>query len=116
MLRLLVDQDFDQDIIRGLLRRVPGLDVVTAYEVGLQEASDPLILEWAEEEGRILVTHDRRTMPGHAGARLAAGLRVAGVIVVPRQLPVGRVIDDLEVIVSCTEAAEWENLVRHLPL
>jgi hypothetical protein len=45
MLRLLVDQDFDQDIIRGLLRRVPGLDVVTAYEVGLQEASDPVILE-----------------------------------------------------------------------
>jgi hypothetical protein len=55
-------------------------------------------------------------MPGHAGARLAAGLRVAGVIVVPRQLPVGRVIDDLEVTVSCTEAGQWENLVRHLPL
>ena len=55
-------------------------------------------------------------MPGHAGARLAAGLRVASVIVVPRQLPVGRVIDDLEVTVSCTEAGQWENLVRHLPL
>ena len=41
MLRLLVDQDFDQDIIRGLLRRVPGLDAITAHEVGLQEVSLP---------------------------------------------------------------------------
>ena len=50
MLRLLIDNDFNQIILRGLLRRVSGLDAVTAYEVGLSEASDPDLLAWAVEQ------------------------------------------------------------------
>jgi hypothetical protein len=30
MLRFLADQNFDGDIIRGLLRNIPDLDVITA--------------------------------------------------------------------------------------
>jgi hypothetical protein len=41
MLRLLIDQDLDHVILRGLLLRVPKLDVVTAYQAGLGDASDP---------------------------------------------------------------------------
>ncbi len=84
MLRLLFDHDIDQDILRGLLRRVPDLDAVTAYEIGMAEASDPELLAWAAEAGRVLVTHDRRTMPAHAARRLAAGDEIAGVIIVSR--------------------------------
>src|SRR5918912_861949 len=116
MLRLLIDHDFDQDILRGLVRRVPDLDAMTAYQAGLSEASDPELLEWAAEEGRVIVTHDHRTMPNYAADRMAAGETVAGLIVVSRRLPISRVIDELEVIVSCSEAEEWENIIRHLPL
>jgi predicted nuclease of predicted toxin-antitoxin system len=77
MLRLLVNHDIDQDILRGLLRRVPDVDAVTAYEVGLDKAEDPELLAWAAESGRVLVTHDRRTMPAHAAHRLAAGDDIA---------------------------------------
>jgi hypothetical protein len=116
MLRLLTDHDLDQDIFRGLLRRVPNLDEVTAYEVGMNESSDPDLLAWAAEAGRVLGTHDRRTMPAHAAARLAAGEDIAGVIIVSRQMPIGSAIDELEIVVSCSEAEEWHNLVRHIPL
>lgn len=37
MLRLLIDQDFDHDILRGLIRRVPDLEAVTALEIGMSE-------------------------------------------------------------------------------
>jgi hypothetical protein len=116
MLRLLIDHDFDQDILRGLLQRIPDLDAVTAYEVGLSEAPDPELLAWAAEEGRIIVTYDRRTMPGHAADRMAAGKTIAGVIVASRRMPIRQTIDELEVVVSCSEAGEWENIIRHLPL
>ena len=116
MLRLLIDQDFDPDIPRGLVRRIPALDAFTAHEVGLSTVSDPELLEWAAETGRILITHDRKTMPVHAADRIAAGEKLSGVIVVPRRLPISRAIDDLEVTVVCSLEKEFENLVRCLPL
>lgn len=116
MLRLLIDQDFDQDILRGLVLRIPNLDAVTAYEIGLSAAPDPELLAWAAENGRITLTHDRQTMPDHVADLIAAGEKVAGVVIVPRRLSIGRVIDDLEIIVMCSSEDEWVNVVRHLPL
>ena len=115
MLRLLIDQDLDQVILRGLLLRVPNLDVITAHQAGLSDASDPDLLAWAAEQKRIVVTHDRRTMPYHAATRIDSEEGIAGVIIVPRRLPVSQVIGDLEIIVSCSEVHEWENVVKHLP-
>lgn len=97
MLRLLIDQDLDQVILRGLLLRVPNLDFITAHQAGLSDSSDPDLLAWSAKQTRIVVTHDRRTMPYHAANRIARGERVAGII--SRRLPVGEVIDDLEITV-----------------
>ena len=60
MLRLLIDQDLDHVILRGLLLRVPNLDVIIAHQVGLSNASDLELLAWAAEHERVIVTHDRR--------------------------------------------------------
>ena len=65
MLRLLADENFNDDIVRGLLLRQPDLDIVRVQEVGLGGAEDPDILAWADENNRIVVksyltsrTHD----------------------------------------------------------
>lgn len=65
MLKLLLDQDFDHDIIRGLRQRIPELNYTTALALGLSEAEDPQLLLRAAVEGRILVTHDESSMPSH---------------------------------------------------
>jgi predicted nuclease of predicted toxin-antitoxin system len=116
MLRLLIDQNFDQDILRGLAHRIPNLDAVTAYDMGLSAATDPELLAWAADNDRIIVTHDRQTMPDHVADRITSGEKVAGVVIVPQRLQIGRAIDDLEIIVMCSSENEWENVVRHLPL
>jgi hypothetical protein len=116
MLRLLIDQDLDHVILRALLLRVQNLDFITAHQVGLSNASDPEILAWAAEQERVVITHDRRTMPYHATSRIARAEKVAGVIVISRQLPISQVINELEIIVSCSDMSEWENIVKHLPL
>ena len=116
MLRLLIDQDLDQVILRGLLLRVPILDVITAYQAGLSEASDPDLLAWAATQKRIVVTHDRRTMPYYAANRIARGESFADIIIISRRLPLSQVINDLEIIVSCSDVNEWENVLKYLPL
>jgi predicted nuclease of predicted toxin-antitoxin system len=63
MLRLLIDQDLDHVILRGLLLRVPNADVMTAHQVGLSDTPDPDLLAGAEEQKRIVVTHDRAPCP-----------------------------------------------------
>jgi hypothetical protein len=116
MLKLLIDQDFDHDILRGLLQRIPNLDALTAFDAGLSSAPDSELLAWADEAERIIVTHDRRTMPVHGARRLKEGKRVFGVFVVPRRLAIVDVINDLEMVVMCSDENEWENVIRYLPL
>ncbi len=115
-MRLLIDQDFDHEILRGLERRIPDLDAVTAHEEGLGEVPDPELPAWAAQAGRILLTHDVSTMPVHVAERIAGGERVAGVFVVPRRLPIKKAVDDLEIIVLCSLENEWTNIIRFLPL
>jgi hypothetical protein len=45
MLRLAADENFNNNILRGLLRRHPGLDVFRIQDVGLSGADDPTVLE-----------------------------------------------------------------------
>jgi uncharacterized protein DUF5615 len=115
-LQFLADENFNNDILRGMMRRWPEFDFVRARDVGLTEELDPTVLDWADREERILLTHDVRTIPAHAAARLRAGLHTPGVFVIPRSLPVGRAIEDLLLIAQCSENNDWENQVRYLPL
>ena len=73
MLRLLSDENLSGDIVRGLMLRQPQLDLSRVQDVGLGEADDPTVLTWAAENGRIVLTHDRATMPGFAYERVVAG-------------------------------------------
>jgi hypothetical protein len=113
---MLIDQDLDHDILRGLIRRIPRLDAITAFEVGMSVATDVELLSWAAAEGRIIVTHDRTTMPIHAAAAMDHGKNIAGLFIVSRRLPLRHVIDDLEIMITCTESDQWINVIRYLPL
>ena len=65
MLRLAADENFNGDIVRGLLRRNPKLDIVRVQDVGLSGADDPSVLQWAADQGRVIVTHDISTLAKH---------------------------------------------------
>jgi len=75
MLRLAADENLTNGIIRGLGRRGVQADIVRVQDVGLLGADDPRVLAWAAAEGRILVTHDSRTVPHYANQRADAGCR-----------------------------------------
>ena len=116
MLRLVADENFNGDIVRGLLRRKSGLDVVRLQDIGLSGADDSAVLEWAAQEGRVLLTHDVATITRYAYERVQAGQPMPGVFEVSRVVPVGRAIEDILLLAECSLEGEWEGQVRYLPL
>ncbi len=116
MLRLGADENFNNNTIRGLIRRKPDVDIGRVQDVGLSGADDPDVLEWAARQGRVLVTHDISTLSKYAYERVAAGVSMPGVFEVATDLSIARAIDDLILIVECGLEGEWEGQVRYLPL
>ncbi len=116
MLRLAADENFNRNIVRGLLRRNPELDMVCIQDVGFSDADDATILEWAAKENRVLFTHDVSTMTRYAYERVQAGLPMPGVFEVSRKVPIGRAIEDILILAECSVEGEWEGQVRYLPL
>src|SRR5258708_33365739 len=113
--RFIADYDFNGEIIDGLLRREPGLDIETGHEAGLEGLPDPEVLAKAANEDRILITHDRRTMPHHFGEFISRR-DSPGVLVIPQQIGIGAAIEELLLICSASDAEEWRNRILYLPL
>lgn len=103
-------------IVNALIREIPLLDIVCVRDVGLAEAKDPEILEWAAGQGRIVVTHDRKTMPDFAAQRIRGPQRMSGLIVAVANAPIGCIIADLLLIVECSTPAEREDRIESLPI
>jgi hypothetical protein len=116
MLRLVADENLNNSIVRGLLRRQPELDIVRIQDVGLSGADDPTVLEWAAREGRVLLTHDVSTITKYAYERVRAGQPMPGVFEVGRNVPIGRAIEDILLLAEYSFDDEWEGQVRYLPL
>lgn len=110
------DENLNSDIVRGLLRRRPDLDIVRIQDVGLSGADDRAVLEWAAAEGRILLTHDVTTLTRHAYARVRAGQSMPGVFEIGRRVPTGQAIEDLLLLAECSKEGEWAGHIRYLPL
>ena len=116
MLRLLSDENFNADILRGLYRRCHDLDVVRVQDVGLITAADQEILARAAMEGRIVLTHDRDTMVSFAYDRVKSGQARPGVFLVSDLMPLGQAIEDILLAADCLSPVECKDLVRFFPL
>jgi hypothetical protein len=116
MLRIVIDENLDQRILRGLRRRLSALDYVVTQEEGMKGAADPVILAWAAEQQRVLVTHDVNTIPTHAYERVSANLPMPGVVIVPEDMGIGVAIEELAVVIECADPDDLDSQVLYLPL
>ncbi len=117
MLKLLADVNFNNDILRGVLRRNPAVNVVRAQDIPeVSGQDDPTVLAWSAQDNRVLLTHDVRTITKYAYERTAAGLPMPGVFEIKRTVPLSIAIDEILILAECSEDGEWEGQVRYLPL
>jgi len=116
MLRLLMDEDVHGDIINGLRLRQPTIDLMRAQDVGLRQTPDPIILEWAAREGRVVVSVDKKTLAADAWDRVARGLPMPGVAILRILLTIGHAIEQLELIALAGVPDDFRNQVVCLPI
>jgi hypothetical protein len=114
--KFLADHDFNDNIVRGVIRKEPAVQIIRAREVALDKASDAEVLAYAERNKCIVLSHDVNTMPDIASAKMLAGELLSGLILVQQKTPIAAVIEDLILIWAASEAEEWQNNVRFLPL
>jgi hypothetical protein len=114
-IRFQADADFNQVILIAAIRREPTLDFQTALVGGMVGLTDPKVLTKAAIDGRVLVTHDHRTMIRHF-KEFVVQQSSAGLIVVRQSLPIRAVVDDLLLVNAVTEPDDWINRLAFLPL
>lgn len=115
MLAVLADENFNQRILRGLRLRLSELDAVLAQSAGLCDVSDLTLLAWAADQRRVVLTHDRQTMPRAAYNRTRSGQSIPGLIVVSDTMPTGEAIEALTTYLECGRAEDLQDLVLFLP-
>jgi Domain of unknown function (DUF5615) len=113
--RFQADADFNHKIVRGLRRREPSVDFQGANEGAVVGVADPDVLRIAAESARILVSHDRKTMPAHF-VHFAELQASPGLIIVSQDLDIGAAIEDLLLIWAATDAGEWVGQLGFVPV
>lgn len=113
--RFQADADLNQNLVRAVRRQEPAIDFRTAHEAGLQGLDDESVLALTAREGRILVSHDRRTMPIHF-TNFIATKTSAGIILISQDLSIAQAAEDLVLIWEASEAEEWVNRLDSIPL
>jgi hypothetical protein len=111
---VLMDEQVQSAITNGLRRR--GIDVLTAQEDGSDGLADSDLLNRAATLRRIVFTRDSDFL-SIAAARQVAGEYFIGIVYAKQEVVSYRqCIDDVELLATCGEIADFENRVHFLPL
>jgi hypothetical protein len=116
MLKFAADENFNNNILRGLIRRRSDLDIVRIQDFNLSGADDPTVLEWTAKEDRILLTHDVATITKYAYNRIVSGESFPGVIEVDICSPISLVMEDILLLAELSYEGEWKNQIIYIPL
>jgi hypothetical protein len=114
-IRFQADNDLDEDILRAVKRLEPAIDFQRAPELSLHTGIlDPEVLRLCAEENRMLVTHDRHSMPDHF-LEFIQQHNSPGVFIISRKLPVGKAAEWLLLYWVASTAEEYQNQIIDIP-
>ena len=74
---------------------------------------DPEILLWAESNGYILSSHDKKTLPVHLADHTAAGHHLPGLFLFSYHTSVDDILELLAVAARSENPLEWQDLIEY---
>jgi hypothetical protein len=115
--RFLLDEHLPPSVAAELCRRAPGLQALVVGQAGAPAKGTPdsELLLWVEENGHLLITNNRASMPGHLKAHLADGHHIPGILVTPFPLRIGSLIEVLLLVWGATLPGEYQDQITYLP-
>ncbi len=115
-IRFQADNDLKRIIVDATLRREPRIDFQTAQTARLDDLDDEAVLRLAASQSRILVSHDKRTMPRALASFIASGGTSPGVLlVIPQNARIREIVEALILIWADDRAADWTDLIAKIP-
>jgi predicted nuclease of predicted toxin-antitoxin system len=102
-LRFLFDQHVSGPALRQLRER--GIDVMHVAEVGLAEADDPVVFQWAIREWRIVVTRNYCDFAPLVEVSARRGVSFPGVLFIPTSIRQNDVGLHVRALLAWMEAA-----------
>jgi hypothetical protein len=120
-LRFLVDENLRGQLWKALAwHNQGGVYPLDAVRVGdpadlPNGTTDPDILVWAEREGRILVSGDRKTLLAHFSDHVSAGRHSPGLFLLRPSSPLPEIVEFLVAVAYASDASEWADVWRYIP-
>ena len=118
MRQFLIDENMTPEYRTQLLRHESSLKVLAVGDEGAPPKStpDPEILVWCEQNDFILITNNRESMPQHLSDHLSEGNHVPGIFTINIEEPMGKIIQELLLIVGASEEEEYIDRITYIPL
>jgi hypothetical protein len=113
--RFQADADLNHTFLLAAVRREPAMDFRSAVQADLAGIPDLGVLAASAKDGRILVTHDFKTMPTHFADFVQSNVS-AGVLLLPQHVPVPVAVEELVLVWAASDPEEWVNRICVLPL
>jgi len=112
----LLDEHITLVIQTQLTTREPDMHILAIGQPGAppKGTADPELLCWIEEHGCVLVTANRASMPEHLRNHLMTGRHVPGILVLPRQARLGRILDALQLIWGASLPDEYRDRIAYV--
>lgn len=116
-IRFLIDENLPPKLQSAVLRLNPGIDILRVGDPDTPPLGtlDPELLQYLELSQRLLVTDNRRSIPGHLEDRWATGGHSWGVIWLRPSGTIRAWAETLFLIWETTEAEEWIDKIDWIP-
>ena len=117
-IRYLMDENLDPLYKTQLLVKKPDLLVYAIGDPGTPSKGtlDPEILCWCEENGFVLITNNRKSMPIHLVEHLTQGRHMPGIITLNAEMSVGETIEELILIAEDGNPNDYQDRIEYLPV
>ncbi|MBM3236106.1 hypothetical protein FJZ31_07380 [Candidatus Poribacteria bacterium] len=118
MIKYLLDEHIPHAYRDQLLYHEPSLTILVIGGEGApcRGTPDPEILRWCEQNGFILLTNNRKTMPTHLADHLSNGRHVPGILIIDLEARMGLVLEDLILSVKAARESEFMDCIAYVPL
>jgi hypothetical protein len=115
--RYLLDEHVHPEYRTQLLRRDSDLIVFIIGDPGApaKGTPDPDLIRWCEDHDSVLITNNRKSMPGHLADHLADGHHIPGIFTLNPDLSIGEAIDELILLAKASFDDEFQDTIIYLP-
>ncbi|RRR65521.1 MAG: hypothetical protein EI684_22875 [Candidatus Viridilinea halotolerans] len=117
-IRYLLDENLSPRVKLTVARHYPGLDLLRVGDEGAPALGtlDPELLVWLDQQQRVLVTDNRKSMPSHIADHHAVGGHHWGIFLVRKRTSLLLLAETLSVYWDVTEAEQWRDVMEWLPV